>query len=505
MIASEKDVVVQLQARLAQKLGVARFDLWFAQRTQFCPTDDGLTIAVEDTFYRDLLRRNFRQELESFCRDQFGEASTVRFTVEPKLIAEMNAASPEETPGDSTQQATASSPSNQPVERKEEIAGPRLAVISSETTEEPITSSNVSTFEARRVPKSPETKSGRRRFARLSEVVEGESNRLALSTARNVAEHPGSFTPLVIHGPAGVGKTQLLEGIWCAAREQARGVHAVYLTSEQFTTLFIGALRGNGLPAFRQKYRGVDLLIIDDVQFLCGKQATLGEFQYTIDTLVGGGKQIVLAADREVSELGGLGREVISRLQSGVSCAVDLPDEAMRSKILMQQVMRQQMIVPEEVISLIAKRVHGSARELGGALNRLRAASFATGQAITEALARQTLAELFRSCKPVVGIREVEKAVCDVFGVDPGDLQSDRKSKSLTGPRMLAMFLARKHTSAAYSEIGRHFGNRSHSTVMSAKKRIETWVRDGGQVHLYDRPCEVTDALRQVESRIRVG
>ena len=210
-------------------------------------------------------------------------------------------------------------------------------------------------------------------------------------------------------------------------------------------------------------------------------------------------------ADRDVSELRGLGREVISRLQSGVSCAVEIPDEAMRLKILQQQVYNRQLQIPPEVLSLVAKRVHGSARELSGALNRLRAASCAVGQPITEALARQTLAELFRSCKPVVGLAEVEKAVCDVFGVEPADLRSERKSKSITGPRMLAMFLARKHTSAAYSEIGRYFGHRSHSTVMSAKKRIESWVRDGGQLHLYDRPCEVTDALRQVESRIRVG
>lgn len=529
VIASEKDVVVQLQSRLAQHLGAARFQLWFAGRTRFCLTDDGLNIAVADAFYRELLQRNFRKELDTFCRAEFGEAATVRLSIEPEMLASPQTT---ETPGNGIADGASNHRNDRTVGidstvEAKAIDGPKLALVTeTEAVETSLSQVSASSVPAVQQAPAPQTttlpfglshassaaertardaKPARRRFAKLSDVVEGQSNRLALSTARNVAEHPGSFTPLVIHGPAGVGKTHLLEGIWCAAREQSRGLHVVYLTSEQFTTLFLSALRGNGLPAFRQKYRGVDVLIIDDVQFLCGKQATLGEFQYTIDTLVKSGKQIVLAADRDVSELRGLGREVISRLQSGVSCPIEVPDEAMRLKILMQQVYNQKLDMPPEVVSLIAKRVHGTARELSGALNRLRATSCAMGQPITEALARQTLAELFRSCKPVVGLAEVEKAVCDVFGVEPAELRSESKSKSLTGPRMLAMFLARKHTAAAYSEIGRYFGHRSHSTVMSAKKRIETWVRDGGQLHLYDRPCEVTDALRQVESRIRVG
>ncbi len=529
MIASEKDVVVRLQSRLAQQLGAARFELWFAQRTRLCPTDDGLTVAVADTFYRDLLRRNFREELDAVCHDVLGQAATVRFAVEPELIAdgggqrssiaEQPSVAQQSTIGivvDDHRDACDPVDANQSVGCEQGTAlkqgtslkqgtGLKLARLGqSPQAEGP--STQVSSPRASHDERPRRTaKQGRRRFARLSELVEGVGNQLALSTAGNVAKHPGSFTPLVIHGPAGVGKTHLLEGIWCAAREQTRGLHVVYLTSEQFTTLFLGALRGNGLPAFRQKYRGVDVLIIDDVQFLCGKRATLSEFQYTIDTLVGEGKQIVLAADRDVSELRGLGSEVISRLQSGVSCAIELPDEVTRLGILTQLALRMKMNMPEGVMSLIAKRVQGTARELTGALNRLRATSCATGQPISEQLARQSLAELFRSSRAAVGLSDVEKAVCDVFGVEPQALKSQRKSKSLSGPRMLAMFLARKHTGAAYSEIGRYFGDRSHSTVMSAKKRIETWVREGGQLHLYDRPCEVTDALRQVEARIHVG
>jgi len=510
VIASEKDVVVQLKSRLAQYLGAARFELWFAQRTRLCPTEDGLTIAVEDTFYRDLLRRMFREELNAFCRDAFGESSTIRFSIEPELVANKQVANKQDGSANLNDEPSPSTiGKNRPLTNDSTVdqGGTRLklAVVDEATQNGAKTTQSVPPRESHLDHPRQSASGGRRRFSRLSGLVEGDSNRLALSTAKNVAEHPGSFTPLVIHGPSGVGKTHLLEGIWCAAREQTRGLHVVYLTSEQFTTLFLGALRGNGLPAFRQKYRGVDVLMIDDVQFLCGKRATLGEFQYTIDKLVREGKQIVLTADRDVSELRGLGREVISRLLSGVSCSIEPPDEAMRLGILLRLASRMKMELPPGVVSLIAKRVQGTAREINGALNRLRATSCAIGQPISEPLARESLAELFRGCRAALGLGDVEKAVCDVFGVDPRALQSERKSKSLSGPRMLAMFLARKHTGAAYSEIGCYFGDRSHSTVMSAKKRIESWVRDGGQLQLYDRPCDVTDALRQVEARMNVG
>jgi chromosomal replication initiator protein len=245
--------------------------------------------------------------------------------------------------------------------------------------------------------------------------------------------------------------------------------------------------------------------MIDDLQFLVGKRATQVELLHTIDTFIREGRQLVFAADRSPTELAELGPELTTRLTSGLVCRIEPPDYAMRLGIVAQMARRMKMAVPVDVQQYVASRLTSHARELSGALCRLKASSQAVKQPISLAMAEETLADLIRHSGRAVRLADIEKAVCDVFGLDPASLQSDAKAKRVSHPRMLAMWLARKHTRAALSEIGHYFGRRSHSTVISAQKRIDGWMASGSSLDLAERHWRVDDAIRQVERRLAAG
>ena len=329
---------------------------------------------------------------------------------------------------------------------------------------------------AKQVEPPPTPAFSPRKFASLSSFVVGASNRLAMYSAEMVARNPGQITPLFVYGPTSVGKTHLLEGIWSAERKAGRGTTTVYLSAEQFTSQFLEALRGSGLPVFRRKYRGVDVLILDDLQFLAGKRATQVELLHTVDTLLREGRQLVFAADRPPAELTDFMPELITRLTSGMVCRIEPPDYATRLGIVGQLSCRLGVELPADVQRFVAARLTGHARELSGAICRLQATSEATRQPISLPLAEEALGEMIQHNTRVVRLADIEKAVCEVFGLEPQTLQSDGKTRRVSHPRMLAMWLARKHTRAALSEIGAFFGRRSHSTVISAQKRVDQWM-----------------------------
>ena len=333
----------------------------------------------------------------------------------------------------------------------------------------------------------------------------GDGNRLAYTAAQSVIRRPGQVSPLFLYGPSGCGKTHLLEGLAGTARQNRNIRRVLSLSSEQFTSHFLEALRGSGLPNFRRKYRDVELLLLDDVQFFCGKRATVVEVQYTVDALLREGRQLVLTADRPPAELSGLGQELVARIAGGLVCGIESPDEATRLNIARCLAARLEMVVPAEVLQFVATQVVGDARQLAGALNRLQAVSNALSRPINVALAETALSDIVRATRRIVRLPDIETAICDVFGIDSKSLQSGCKSKLLSQPRMLAMWLARKYTRAAFSEIGDYFGGRSHSTVISAQKKVETWMGDGAAVQLAHGQSPVRDAIRRVEARLRTG
>jgi chromosomal replication initiator protein len=259
------------------------------------------------------------------------------------------------------------------------------------------------------------------------------------------------------------------------------------------------------LPSFRRKYRGLELLAIDDLQFLAGKKATLGELLHTVESLLRGGRQVVFAADRPLLDLKALGPDLVARLSGGMVCRLDPADYATRQGIVRQLAVRLGLAIPRAVETYIAAHFTTQSRELAGALKRLQATSLALERPVTLALAEEALAELIDHQGLPVKLSDIEKAVCDVFGLSPSTLQSEGKAKAVSHPRMLAMFLARKHTRAPLSEICSYFGRRSHTTVISAQRKVEAWMAGGGTIRLGDRAVSLEETIRRVEERLRAG
>ena len=470
------EIVSTLRVALADKVGQERFDLWFGAGTRLDYDGRALRIAAPSRFFLEWIRTNFRRHIETACCDVLGNCPAIEFHLE--------AASPQGG-GDSMQAA----PINDTA--KHGRPRPRLAALDHRAPPAP--------------SPAPADAPQRRRFASLDTFVASESNRLAITSAEMVVRQPGQHTPLMFYGPTSVGKTHLLEGIWTAARRSHQRLTVVYLSAEQFTSHFLEALRGSGLPSFRRKYRGVGLLIIDDLQFLVGKRATQVELLHTVDTFLREGRQLVFAADRSPVELAELGPELTTRLTGGLVCRIEPPDYATRLGIVAQMARQMKVNVPPEVQQFVASRLTSHARELSGALCRLKATSQSVGRPICLAMAEEALADLIRQGGRVVRLLDIEKAVCEVFGLEPASLQSDAKAKRVSHPRMLAMWLARKHTRAALSEIGHYFGRRSHSTVISAQRRVDGWMASGHPLELAEHHWPVDDAIRQVERRLAAG
>ncbi len=497
----DKEVVSAIRATLAGKVGRERFDLWLGAACRLSLKGESLLVELPNRFSQDWVRSHFRLEIEAACAETLGKALAVEFRIDeslarsaaaPKVNRVRQHGSPPAGDSESNLDANAAASATDP------LAPPcgngcESASAPSDSPDEPATIAMNGAKHAYQ----------RRKFSTLEGFVVGASNRLAHASAQMVAEQPGRLSPLLVHGPTGVGKTHLLEGIWSAARRSRPGIHAVYLSAEQFTTYFLEALHGSGLPSFRRKYRGVELLIIDGLQFFAGKRATLNELLHTTDTLLREGRQLVFAADRAAADLHELSGELVARLSAGMTCCIDPPDYPTRLGILRQLAQARGLALTDDVASFVATNLTAHARELSGALNRLEAAARMLHAPITRSLAEEALAEMIRHNARAVRLGDIDRAVCEVLGLEAEALQSDAHGRNVSQPRMLAMWLARKHTRAALAEIGRHFGRRSHSTVVSAQKTVGGWVASQSTLELSGRRWNVEDTIRRIEEQLR--
>ncbi|MCX2724494.1 chromosomal replication initiator protein DnaA [Roseibium salinum] len=311
--------------------------------------------------------------------------------------------------------------------------------------------------------------------------VEGDSNNLAVAAARQVAGGTTvTFNPLYLHASVGLGKTHLMQAVAAKARENGRKV--LYLTAEHFMYKFVAALKSQSALAFKENLRTIDLLLIDDMQFLHGKQVQQ-EFCHTLNALIDGARQVIVAADRAPSELDTLDDRVRSRLSGGLVVGIQEPDFALRRNILSSRVQAAkraypQFEVPEGVLDYVARHVASSGRDLEGALNRLIAHNQLTNQPITQEMAELTLRDLVRSSEPRrVKIEDIQRVVSKHYNVTKADLLSARRTRTIVRPRQIAMYLAKVMTPRSLPEIGRRFGNRDHTTVLHAVRKIEELAR----------------------------
>ncbi len=483
MVKDDTQVAAHLRAQLASRIGTQRYELWFGPHTQFCVGDRSLTVLADSPFVRDWLRQHFAEDLRASAEAALGR----------DLAVEFDLGMPSDKKSAETEPSAPSAPARPP-QRASRNGAARAAHAASPTDRTPPDGEGAT---ARQRPP--------RAAAGFDELVVGASNEYAYRSALLTAQGLQQASPIVVCGPTGVGKTHLLRAIHGEYRRSHPRARAVYMTAEQFTTCFVEALRGSGLPSFRQKCRGADLLVIDDLQFFAGKRVTLDELLHTVDELLADGRQLVLASDRPLAELRSLGPELVSRLSGGLTCDIGPPEFATRLEIVRRLGQAMQLELDDEVQHLVATQITSGARELRGALYRLQATSFAARRPVDRPLAEEALAELVRQCTRTVRLPDVEQAVCDVFGVEPGELRSQRKGRSISAPRMLAMWLARKYTRAPWSEIGQFFGRRSHSTVISAHHRVESLIGQQAEIDLRDRRFAVEEAIRRLETALRTA
>jgi chromosomal replication initiator protein len=297
----------------------------------------------------------------------------------------------------------------------------------------------------------------------------------------------------------GLGKTHLLEAITQGLRQVHPSLNVLSITAEAFTNSFLESMRAGTLGGFRTRYRGLGALALDDVHFLAGTRATQNEFLHTFNSLIVRGAPIILTADQHPRRISRLTEELVTRFLGGMVVKLEIPDLATRRAILQARSEARGVSVPGTVLDYIAEHLRTSVRELEGAIHSVIAHALLTGKRLDMVLAKAALRDTIHHTAQAVGLRDVERAVCQLFQIDPEALKSDSRARALAYPRMLAMYLARKHTGAAYSEIGRHFGDRNHSTVISADKKVQGWLRDEQQNALLPGFETIADVLADLE------
>ncbi len=303
--------------------------------------------------------------------------------------------------------------------------------------------------------------------------VEGKSNQLARAAAAQVAENPGTaYNPLFIYGGVGLGKTHLMHAVGNLIRERNPQARIAYVHSERFVGDMVRALQHNTIAEFKQAYRTLDALLIDDIQFFAGKDRSQEEFFHTFNALVEGERQVILTCDRYPKEVTGLEERLKSRFGWGLTVAIEPPELETCVAILMSKAQAAAVELPEEVAFLIAKRIRSNVRELEGALRRVIANSRFTGRPITLDFAKEALKDLLTLQERLVTIENIQKTVAEYFKLRVADLLSKRRSRSIARPRQVAMALARELTNHSLPEIGDAFGGRDHTTVLHACTRV---------------------------------
>ena len=452
-----------LRAAVAERIGASRFGLWFGEGVRLDVAGDSLEVGVPNAFFREWIRGHFSSNLLDAAHAVTGRSLRLRFHVADEAPPPLG-----------------------------HVVAPPV----------PIPDHRPTPIEPTPAPRSQQsTPAPGRPPRRLEDFITGPGNHLAHAAAVELVQAgASSFNPLVIQGGTGLGKTHLLEGVGAAIRAKHPGLRVVQITAEAFTNGFLDAMRHGTLNAFRSKYRGAGALLVDDVHFLAAKKATQDEFLHTFNALVGDGVPIILTADHHPRQIARLSDELATRFLGGMVVRVDAPDPATRRLILQNKAAARGVSIPDAVLSYVAEHLPASVRELEGALHSLLAHALLVGKRLDLALAKVALRDTIRHTARSVALKDVERVVCQLFAIDPAALKAENRARAIAYPRMMAMYLGRKHTGSAYSEIGRFFGDRNHSTVISAEKKVAGWLRDdarNGLIPGFETMGDIVHALER--------
>jgi len=443
----------RVMGRLRQEVGETAFRSWFrSMKVERVSGGEGI-IAVPTRFLRNWVATHYSDRLLTLWRSENRQVERISFVVAAQEARPEPAQSPDKSPA-ATLAASAPAagvpalaPPNETAEDKAQLSAPLDPRL---------------TFE---------------------NFVVGKPNELAHAAARRVAEtcaapaHSVPFNPLFLYGGVGLGKTHLMHAIAWHVRKTAPTRKVIYLSAEKFMYHFIRAIRFKSTIDFKEQFRSVDLLMIDDVQFIAGKETTQEEFFHTFNALVDQNRQIVISADKSPSDLEGLEERMRSRLGWGLVADIHPTTYELRLGILESKAEQMGLCLPQKVMEFLAHKITSNVRELEGALNRLGAHAQLVRRDLTLELAQELLQDLLRANERRVTIDEIQRRVAEHFNIKMAEMTSSRRARVVARPRQVAMYLAKQLTQRSLPEIGRKFGGRDHTTVMHAVRKIEELTR----------------------------
>ena len=485
-------VLGDLQVRLSR----TAFDNWLRQTALVGFADDVATVAAGNTFSASTLQARYATQVERALSDIVGRPIQVRFTVhaageadEPDDPGSDDADQGEDTAsllaagartlfgGEDGRRETGDGRrglgAGRAVSRSRPSSGPSAPRRGAAASPLPAPASRPPSPRQVELAAAP-THGLNPRYVYENYVV-GSANRFAHAASLSVAEHPGGkFNPFFVHGGVGLGKTHLLHAVGHRALELRPDLSVAYVSSEKFTNDLIAAIRAQRMEEFRSRYRAIDVLMIDDIQFIAGKESTQEEFFHTFNALYQAGKQVIITSDKPPKAISALEDRLRSRFEGGLIADVQLPDYEMRTVILRTKGEELGVAVPDDVVEYIAHKDQSNIRELEGALNKILAFSQYTDRALTLSLAMEALTDA------AIGARRAKTtpdgvidAVASHYGVSLRDLRGRARTKEVVLPRQVAMYLLREETESSLVDIGHHLGGRDHTTVMHGVKQIE--------------------------------
>ena len=435
--AIDREVSAELQAewegilsRLRAEVGETAFQSWLRPMRVHCVDADVVQISVPTRFMRDWAAAHYEDRLTELWRGENAAIAGVEIVVYADVA-------------DSKSAAVAKA--------EAEVQSVATIVRGRDTLSAPLDE----------------------RFT-FDQFVVGKSNEFAYAAARRIGEASTvPFNPLFLYGGVGLGKTHLMHAIAWHVREATPERSVLYLSAEKFMYRFIRALREQNTVDFKEQFRSVDVLMIDDVQFIAGKDSTQEEFFHTFNALVDQGRQIVISSDKSPSDLEGMEERLVSRLNCGLVADIHATTYELRLGILQSKAQKLGVMVPTKVLEFLAHKITSNVRELEGALNRVVAHSQLVGREISLETTQEVLHDLLRANDRRVTIEEIQKQVASHFNIRISDMHSARRARSVARPRQVAMYLAKQLTTRSLPEIGRKFGGRDHTTVMHAVRKVD--------------------------------
>lgn len=460
-LTESKDIWKKCLSLIKESVPALTYNTWFLPIKPVSFLDDQLKIEVPNSFFIEWIEEHYNGIINNVVRQTLGEDGKLLYIV--------------------TDEKEANREANNLLEQRTENKSKSIVL------ENEIVEDKEDEFESHLIPRY-----------KFENFIKGEGNQLARAAAIAIGENSGetSFNPFFIYGGVGLGKTHLIQAIGNKIREKSKSKKVIYVSSEQFTVEFIDAIQSGDAQEFSNFYKNMDALIIDDIQFLIGKEKTQDYFFHIFNALHQAGKQIVLSSDKPPKELKGLNERLISRFQMGLTADIQAPDFETRIAILKNKAISYGISIPNDILEYMALNITSNVRELEGSLIKLLASSSLNSQEIDMSLARKAVNEIASGRQVNISIDYITQIVCKYFSVDENKVREKNRKKEVVLARQVAMFLSKKLTKSSLKTIGLHFGGRDHSTVIHAYNSIEQLVSDDNTTK------DIVDTLR---NKIELG